>query len=48
MLREWCDDPEEAKWLARQLADHGGFPVIVFNFDKGEQIGKFEPQADKR
>jgi hypothetical protein len=47
LFRGYCDDLREANCKAQELADHEGFPFVVFSFTQARQLGRFEPRPHK-
>lgn len=47
LFRQHCDDLEDARRIAQELADSEGWPFLVFSFKDTRQVGRFKPRTQK-
>lgn len=48
VFRHYCDDVEEARRRAQELAEREGCTFLVFSFKDRRQVGRFKPGVSLR
>lgn len=47
LFREFCDNLDEARCKAQEMADREGFPFLIFSFLETRQVGRCKPRSTR-